>query len=342
MKKVVIDCRELQGGMTGIGRFLHNFLVSLETLDQENRYVLLLNKPADLKILGKNMIRHVLPESSTLLWDQIILPRYLRDSRADIFFSPYYKLPVFAPCPSIITIHDVHFFTLPIYQQKNGFFRNAYYRIMGKLYCRKARLILTVSETSKRDIIAVYGVPAEKIHVVYNGVELERFRVLAPIDVAERMKRRFPQIKGNFILYVGNSKPHKNIPFLVMGYELLPIELRRSTQLVLVGVDKCLSPDGSFSEDRMVILPSVTDDDLPFLYNAATVFVTASLSEGFCLPMAEAMACGTPIVVSNRGAIPEIAGDAGWYFDADNIGDYVTQLSSVLESTSLRKSRAVG
>lgn len=342
MKKIVIDCRELQGGMTGIGRFLHNFLVSLDTLDQENRYVLLLNKPTDLKVPGKNMIRHVLPESSTLLWDQIVLPRYLKDSKADLFFSPYYKLPLLSPCPSVITIHDIHFFNLPLYRDENGFFLNTYYQLAGKLFCRKANVILTVSEHSKQDIIRVYGVPSEKIQVVYNGVDLDRFRKLDAAEVQQRIKNHFPQVTGSYILYVGNAKPHKNIPFLIQGYASLPDDVRKSTQLVLVGVGnkKIFEKNNAIPESQLVILPAVDDHDLPFLYNAATIFVTASLYEGFCLPVAEAMACGTPVVASERGAIPEIAskGKGGCLFNPDNRDDFVVKLTSVLKNQAIRES----
>lgn len=326
--------------MTGIGRFLHNFLVSLDTLDQENRYVLLLNKPTDLKIPGKNMIRHVLPESSTLLWDQIVLPRYLKDSSAALFFSPYYKLPLLSPCPSVITIHDVHFFNLPLYQDENGVFLNTYYRLTGRLFCRKANVILTVSEHSRQDIIRVYGVPSEKIQVVCNGVDLDRFRRLDAAGVQSRIKNRFPQITGSYILYVGNAKPHKNIPFLIQGYASLPDDIRKHTQLVLVGVGdkKIFEKNNAIRENQLVILPSVDDHDLPFLYNAATVFVTASLYEGFCLPVAEAMACGTPVVASDRGAIPEINSESGVLFNPQSMEDFVVKMTSVLQNHAMRES----
>lgn len=340
MKKIVIDCRELQGGMTGIGRFLHNFLVSLDKLDRENLYILLFNKPTNLDIPGENMIRHVLPEASTFLWDQIVLPRYLKDFKADLFFSPYYKLPLLSPCPSVITIHDVHFFNLPLYRDENGFFLNTYYRLAGRLFCRKANVILTVSEHSKQDIIRVYGAPSEKIQVVYNGVDLDRFRRLDAAEVQQRIKNHFPQITGSYILYVGNAKPHKNIPFLIQGYASLPDDVRKSTQLVLVGVGdkKIFEQNNAIRENQLVILPSVDDHDLPFLYNAADVFVTASLYEGFCLPVAEAMACGTPVMASERGAIPEIASGSGCLFNPNIMYDFVVKLTAVLRSPSMRES----
>lgn len=340
MKKIVIDCRELQGKMTGIGRFLHNFLISVHGLDRKNDYTLLFNQSTDLVIAGENIIRHVLPESSTFLWDQLVLPRYLKVSKADLFFSPYYKSPLLASCPSAITIHDVHFFTLPVYRKQNGVFLNAYYRLAGRLFCRKARTILTVSDHSKQDIIRVYGASPEKILVVYNGVDLDRFRRLEVEEVQQRIKDRFPKIGGNYILYVGNSKPHKNIPFLIEGYASLPDDVRQSTQLVLAGVGENTIHDknDAISENRLVILPAVEDHDLPYLYNAAMVFVTASLYEGFCLPVAEAMACGTPVVVSDRGAIPEIVSESGCLFNPDRLEDLVVKLTSVLKSPSMRQS----
>jgi len=251
-------------------------------------------------------------------------------------------LPLLSPCPSVITIHDIHFFNLPLYRDENGFFLNTYYQLAGKLFCRKANVILTVSEHSKQDIIRVYGVPSEKIQVVYNGVDLDRFRKLDAAEVQQRIKNHFPQVTGSYILYVGNAKPHKNIPFLIQGYASLPDDVRKSTQLVLVGVGnkKIFEKNNAIPESQLVILPAVDDHDLPFLYNAATIFVTASLYEGFCLPVAEAMACGTPVVASERGAIPEIAskGKGGCLFNPDNRDDFVVKLTSVLKNQALRES----
>ena len=338
-KKIVVDCRELQGEMTGIGRFLHNFLLSLDRVDRQNHYVLIFNKQTNLEIPGNRVTQHILPESATFAWDQVILPRYLKDCRADLFFSPYYKLPLLSPCPCVITIHDVHFFELPVYRQENGFWLNTYYRLAGRLFCRKAKWILTVSERSKKDIVSVYGVQPEKIRVVYNGVDTDRFRVLDRAEVQARIAEAFPQIRGSFVLYVGNAKPHKNIPFLIRGYASLPDHIRKSTQLVLAGVgDRIGSPPDGIPEDQLVILPSVGEHHLPFLYNAATLFVTASLYEGFCLPLAEAMACGTPVVASNRGAIPEVASESGSLFDPDRADDLVAKMVSVLESPETRRS----
>ncbi|HPL64341.1 MAG TPA: glycosyltransferase family 1 protein [Syntrophales bacterium] len=342
MAKIVIDGRELQGGMTGIGRFLHNFLKSLNKLDRETEYILLLNRAANLEFAGGSIRYHVIPESSVTVWDQVSLPGYLNTIGADLFFSPYYKLPVLAPCPAINTIHDVHFFTLPVYRRRNGFVLNAYYRLAGRLFCKKAKTVLTVSENTKKDILRVFHTPPEKIRVVYNGVDLNRFRTLPPLDVAARRKILFPKIKGRFILYVGNSKPHKNIPFLLNGYLSLPEEAKKNIQLVLAGADEeQLRCNGIVHNDRIITLPNVPDEELPVLYNAADVFVTPSLYEGFCLPVAEAMACGTPVFASNGGAIPEVLGEAGCLFDPSRLNDFIDKIILIIADDELRQSMSM-
>ena len=337
LKKIVIDCRELQGGMTGIGRFLHNFLISLGSLDRENKYFLLFNKKTELNIRCDNITSHIIPESSTFLWDQWILPRYLRAIKADVFFSTYYKAPLLASCPTIITIHDVYFFTLPIHRKQNGFLLNLYYRFAGRVFCRKATEILTVSEHSKQEIMRAYGVPSEKIKIVYNGVDLDRFQRLPTEEVKNRIQSKFPKIHGNYILYVGNSKPHKNISFLVKGYDSLPEDFKKTTQIVLAGVGENFCRETTDGTDRLVLIPFVDEADLPLIYNAATVFATASLDEGFCLPVVEAMACGTPVLVSNRGAIPEIVSQGGYFFNPDNEADFVCKLTSLLRDPLMRE-----
>lgn len=324
--------------MTGIGRFLYNYLRTVRDVDPVNRYLLLFNTPVQTNLIGDNIRGHVIPETSTPLWDQFKLPRFLKSVGADLFISPYYKLPLFAPCPCINTVHDVHFFTLPLYRKRNGFFLNSYYRLAGRLFCRKASIVMTVSESSKRDIVEAYGVRPEKISVVFNGVDPERFQPMPEADIAEAMKKRFPRLAGDFLLYVGNAKPHKNIDFLLRGYALLPPEVRARTRLVLAGVgdDPLGTEQTDSSPGRVVILPAVSDADLPLLYNAATLFVTASLYEGFCLPVAEAMACGTPVLASDRGALPEIVGEAGYLFNPSVPDDFTKKLKSLLSDKALR------
>lgn len=338
--RIAVDGRELQGKMTGIGRFLLNFLEYVAEYDRENMYILLFSaRPTHVEVFADNIRYEIIPEQSTLVWDQIQLPRCLKKKKADLFFSPYYKLPFLAPCPTVITIHDVHFFTLPIYRKQNGPLLNAYYRIVGKLYCRKAASILTVSQRSRWDIIGVYEVPPEKVHVVYNGVNRKRYCPMDPIWALEEIKRYFPQIMGHFILYVGNSKPHKNVNSLMKVYKYLPKALQRNYQLVLVGVEDTVGDIAAALGlgDRVVILSRVEEHLLPVTYNAASLFISASLYEGFGLPALEAMACGTPVVVSDRGALPEVVGDAGLLFDPENISQMVEMIQMVLEDESLRR-----
>jgi hypothetical protein len=111
MQKIAIDCRELQGRMTGIGRFLSNFLEYAARFDKENEYLLLFNKNTALPVKADNILHRVIPETSNFFWDQVQLPLALNQERADLLFSPYYKCPALLSFPSIITIHDVHFFT---------------------------------------------------------------------------------------------------------------------------------------------------------------------------------------------------------------------------------------
>ncbi len=339
MRKIAVDARELQGGMTGIGRFLGNFLETAAAIDDGKKYILLFDRPTPVPVSAANIEQAIIPGKAAWIWDQFRLPRFLRTEGIDLFFSPYYKLPVFSAVPAVITVHDVHFFTLPVFRKQNGFLLNAYYKIAGTIFCRKAASILTVSETSKKDIAEVYGVPGEKIHVAYNGVNHDRFHPLDQTAASREIKRLFPRIRDHYILYVGNSKPHKNLPFLLDAYRSLPPSFRTRHQLLLVGVEESL---GVLARNlglsgEVIMLPNLDENVLPLLYNGAALFVTASLYEGFCLPALEAMASGVPVLVSDRGALPEIVGDAGLLFNPEVPAELTAGIKRIVEDTSLRK-----
>ena len=271
----------------------------------------------------------VLEGAWTQWWDQVTLPQALRrDWRRRLFLSPYYKLPLAAPCPTVVTIHDLFFIGYP------GRPRPLYDATMtrlARLYARRASAIVADSEHSRREIVARLGLPAERITVIPVALAPE----FTPTALSAAQRARYG-LEERYVLYVGNFLPHKNLPRLLRAWSVLPESLRRVHQLVLAGGDRARQPvlateAASLGLAAGVAFPGLIDDaDLPAVYAGALAFVLPSLEEGFGLPALEAMACGTPVIVSRRGALPEVVGDAGVLVEANNESALTIALARML------------
>ena len=329
-----VDGRELRPEVrTGIGRY------ALEVLRAASRAgwtSLVYGDPgARLPVELPGVTFRELAAPSTQWWDQVSLPRALARDGASVFLSPYYKVPLRAPCPAVVTIHDLFFIGYP------GRRRPVYDATMtalARLYARRASAIVADSEHSKRAIVARLGVEPSKITVIPVALGEEFGAGVEAGAVGTRYG-----IASPYILYVGNFKPHKNLPRLLRAYAALPGPLRSAHALVLAGGDR----DGRHAlEDlaarlgigaRAIFPGRIADGDLPALYTGAALFVLPSLEEGFGLPALEAMACGTPVVAANRGALPEVLGDAGILVDAESEGALAGALVRALSDGALRQ-----
>jgi glycosyltransferase involved in cell wall biosynthesis len=327
-----VDGRELRPGVrTGIGRYL---LEILRAASADGWSCVVYGDagarlPETLPGVGSS----ILEGSFTQWWDQVTLPRALARDGVAVFLSPYYKGPVRAPCPVVLTIHDLYFISYP------GRSRPVYEAIVtraSRLYARRAAAIISDSEYSKRDIVARLHVDSAKVTVIPVALGGE-FR---PTALTASARARYA-IGAPYVLYVGNFNPHKNIPRLIRAFAMLRGSVRSRHTLVLTGDYGDSRPELAALAaslgitDRVVFTGRVEDADLPALYAGAAVYVTPSLEEGFGATVLEAMACGAPVVTSNRAALPEIVGDAGLLFDPQQEKDIASVLSRVLSDASL-------
>ncbi|NQT00206.1 MAG: glycosyltransferase [Candidatus Omnitrophica bacterium] len=335
--RIGIDIRELEiGTMTGIGRFLSNFLQYVADNDRSNDYILFGNQDTVCGIAAPNIKIKIIPERIGLFWDQFILPWQVNKERLDLFYSPYYKCPLLARCRLIVTIHDI-FPLLP--EAGLGLKRRIlkfYYWLMGQ----RADLVITVSEHSKQDLRQLLKIPDNKIKVVYDSIG-EKFTLL-PEEQAQGTLSKQYLLRNEFILYVGNLKPHKNVSRLIQAYGLLSSSLRERYQLVICGKKDSSYPtlsamvrDKGLSE-RVLFVDFAEDNVLLSLYNLASVFVFPSLNEGFGLPPLEAMACGSAVVSSNIPALKEVLAEAAIYVDPVRAEEIAEGITRVLTDNSLR------
>ena len=336
--RIAIDVRKLHD--FGIGTYVRNLLRQLSRLDRDTEYVLL-GRPGDAGLageLGENF--RVVTESSSQysVGEQLSIPLKLGRAAPDLFHTPHYVLPVLTPCRSIVTIHDCIHLIFPQYLRSR--MAHAYARTMFRTAVHRASRILTVSEASKRDILRFFDVPETKVTVIRNAID-ERFHRQPPEEETLRVRERY-QLHDRFLMYAGNVKPHKNLERLIQAFMLLRQDGLDDLKLLVTG-----SEVSRYSTLRRAVhrcnlhkhvrfLGYQSEDTLAALYRLADVFVFPSLYEGFGLPPLEAMAAGTPVVVSNVSSLPEVVGDAGVLVNPYDPRSIADGIRNVLTDRTLR------
>jgi alpha-1,3-rhamnosyl/mannosyltransferase len=325
--------------MTGIGSFLQRLLEEIAGARRHLTTIALTLPGAALPLQAPHIRVHPLPEARALYCDQVVLPRVLREEDATLFFSPYYKTPLVAPCPTVITVHDLIPLSFPAYARGAWRLRAVAFRAWAGLMARRAAAVITDSLHSREEVVRMLGLAPERVHVVPVGVGGE-FRP-APPGAAATVLARYG-ISKPYVLAVGNFLPHKNFLGLTEAYGTLPGTVRRSTSLVLAGTPAAHGAARP-TDPKAIARPGVhlpgfiSPEDLPLLYAGALALVCPSLSEGFGLPVLEAMACGTPVVCARAGALPEVAGDAAVYVDPADVASIAAGLRRILEDEGLRR-----
>jgi len=323
----------------GVSRYIHNLMRCLPTADAALRY------EAFTSVRGgayPGWLLHLshLPTHRPLarmLWEQLCGPVCTR--KLDLLHSPVYVSPLLAPCPTVVTIHDLSFIKLP------GTFRagnRSYLRLFTRLSAQKAEKVIVVSENTKRDAALLLGIPLERMVVIPNGVDAAFRRVQDRALVAEFRRRR--GLPSKFLLYVGTIEPRKNLTTLIRAFARLKERGNVDHALVIGGSKGWMyEPVLGLAQDlglsREILFPGfLSPEELPLWYNAADVFAYPSLYEGFGLPPLEAMACGTPVIASNASALPEVVGVAGVLVDPLDIEAWVAAMEELLLNPALRRS----
>jgi len=338
---LAIDCREfVPGRVTGISRFLRGILEEIAQNRPHVSTVAVATPTATIPVTAPHVTVHRVPERPALYVDQLLLPRVLRQTGATLFFSPYYKAPVKAPCGTVVTIHDLIPVTFPDYTTGWGRGFAAVFRRWAALLARRAAAVITDSEYSKADVVNRLGVPPARVRAIPIGIGEEFQAERHPADIARALERY--GIAAPYLLTVGNFLPHKNLVRLVEAYTALPSAERDRTRLVLAGTPMGHGPARPVNRDTLarpgVVMPGfVAPADLPLLYAGATALVCPSLVEGFGLPVLEAMACGTPVVCARAGALPEVAADAALYIDPRSVADIAAALRRIAVDEALRR-----
>ncbi len=341
---VGVDIREWQPGRrTGIGRFLEEFLREATAARPHDRFVLVGNPRAEVRVRAGNLDVLRLPERCTLWWDQVALPRALARAGVEVFYSPYIKVPLFASVPVVSTIHDLTFFLVSgANRRPRDRVLNPPFRLFCHLVVRRAAAIVVDSATSAHDVQRLLRPDAAKLRVVPLATSAA-FRPDADSEADAAALRRYGVTPG-YVLYVGGFRPHKNVPRLVRAHAGLPAPLRLRHPLVLAGgpmpsdLRRLLAESAVAAAVRCVGV--VPDEDLPALYRGAALFAFPSHYEGFGLPALEAMACGTPVLCSTAPALVELTADTAEHVDPEDDATWGAALRALLDDAGRRKALA--
>lgn len=316
----------------GFNRYTYNLARALSRIEGV-RISLITDQPLDHSFLQDLNAKVVLePSARHLWWEQHVVPRVIGDLKLDVFHAPAtLGLPLRKACAYVLTIHDTIGEAAPQFVPAASIVARIQYRARRRISLSRADALITGSEHSKGDIVRHLRVPSDRVIVIPDGVE-EKFRVMGSTTAVSAVMARYGLL-DRYILYVGGFDARKNVIALIEAYA--GSRAGKEADLVLVGartpetVDLTRRARALGVDRRTKFLGYVPDEDLPALYNGAAVFVYASLYEGFGLQLAEAMACGTPIVASNRTSLPEVLNGAGWLVDPEDSADIASAIDAI-------------
>jgi glycosyltransferase involved in cell wall biosynthesis len=329
----------------GIGRYTRELVRALAKLEPSHDYVLFAavgGQPlTDMAWPPSFQVRSV-PLSDralAILWHRLHLPLWveLATGPVDIFHSPDFVLPPVRRAKTLVTVHDLSFIRYPQCADAN---LRAYLNKVVPRSVHRADLVLADSQSTKGDLVELFGVEFDKIEVIYPGVE-ERFHPIEDQALLEAVRRRY-NLPPRFILGLGTLQPRKNFTRLIKAFADLRFAIS-DLRLVIVGGKGWLYEEIFATVERLgleekVVFPGfVADEHLPALYNLADLFVFPSLYEGFGLPPLEALACGTPVITSDASSLPEVVGEAGLMVEATDVEALAEAVRRVLEDDALRE-----
>lgn len=341
--RICIDGRLINE--SGIGRYIRNLLANLSVIDANNEYFILLKKN-DLNKFnwGKNFENIEADFGWYSAVEQIKLPQILKKLNLDLVHFPHFNVPVFFKGKFVVTIHDLihqHFAmkratTLDPLTYKIKQFG---YRKVFDHAVKSSKKIIVPSEFVKLQLKDEWGIDTNKVVVTHEGVD-EKI-----IAIKRKQKKNLQLkilekigVKAPYIFYVGNAHPHKNIESLIRAFRKVR-QKHQDLNLVMAGGDHYFwKRIKEHYNDPEIIYPGfVTDDSLVTLFSNAEMFVMPSYEEGFGIPVLESFSVGCPVVCSGIGALKEVGGNGGHYFNPESIDDIAEKITEVLENEKLKK-----
>lgn len=341
--RIGFDAHSIGTGLGGNETYASNLIEALAELDSRNEYILYVTKQEAVERFA-NRWSHVqvvrtLPHTP-IIRIPLTLTAELRRRPVDILHVQY-TAPPWAPCKTVVMIHDLSFEHLPETFKRRSWMQM---RLTVRRTARAAAHVVTDSEYSREDILRTYRLPVDRVTTTPLAAS-HRFKT---VEDKRELKRTLDKygIAGDYILAVGSIQPRKNIPRLIRAYARLLSQRNDQTpvpKLVIAGKRAWLFEEtinaaaASPVRDNIIFTGYVPESDLPALYTAAMCFVYPSFFEGFGIPLLEAMRCGTPTISSDRTCFPEVVGDASLMIDPFDENSIADALRLIISDVKLRE-----
>ncbi len=335
MTTITIDARLLGG--SGIGTYLENLLRELSILAPADLKFRLLGNPEKIQqVVGENPIFDIIEAKSPIYspGEQMEIPKLARGT--DLLHIPHHNVPILWRGKLLVTFHDALHWDHPEYIPD---WRGKIYLKLVSHRIRHADWIITPSKFTADRVREIFDFPSDRISAIPEGVDTGKFFPREETEVREVLAEYGLEWKG-FILYVGNMKPHKNIPKLVEGYQLAR---QKGVKIPLVLAGKIAGLRGKVDVEKFSSFPGVKyigeipHGKMAHFYTGACALAFVSLYEGFGLPPLEAMACGCPVLASNAASLPEVVDDAAVVVNPHDVGEIAAGLAKICLDLELRK-----
>jgi len=331
--KIGIVARGLSERSGGVKQCIESSISALLKIDSENEYYIF-HSHHDYVDKFPSAINIIIESSYKILWDYIFLPRELNKHKLDIVIFPKNVVPFFIKTKSIVVIHDLAYFMPEL--NAYPFIDTIYMKVMIKSSLKRANMVVSVSSNTKNDIIKLIGTNETKIKVIHEAAD-SKYKIITDELQLNKIKRKY-KLNDQFIFYSGSLSPRKNMIRFLTAFSMIKDKIPH--KLVLTGGkshnDRNVHELINQINDSVIKIGHIPDEDMPFIYNLADLFVYPSLYEGFGLPPLEAMACGCPVVSSNSSSLPEVVGDAAIMINPYNVDEIADGMYKILTNENLR------
>ena len=335
MMKIGIYARGLSVKVGGVKQYIESMTKTIIEDINEDTEIYVFHNCKNGLFAGKGQFKEVIFKSSNkMICDHILAPHYINKLKRDVVWFPKNVIPFFVKAKKIVTIHDLAYF-LPEYNAYS-MIDTIYMKIMIKSSCKRADKVIAISGNTKKDIIRLLNISDKKIEVIYEAAD-KKYRVIKDKKELERIRKKY-DLSSEFILFTGGISPRKNIVRLIEAFNQISEHIPH--ELIMTGSKGWKNTkelEMIESNNKIKRIGYVQDEDMPYLYNLADVYVYPSLYEGFGLPVLEAQACACPVISSNLTSMKEVGGDSVLYINPNDSSDIKEKIYHLIFDRTSRK-----